>query len=242
MTDAGASDADARGDTGATDADAIEDLTDLYREYGNERLPPGQRETDRFPVLSKSRTPSWDPETFEFEVWGAIEEPLSYSLSAFRDLPSVTQRQDFHCVTGWSKFDCAFTGVEFEEIVDRAGVHDDAEHVLFHALDGYDEPLAGGVRPQGRAVRVRIRRRRPPSGPRWANSGRHAAQVRVYKGPNGSRASSSSRRRNSATGRSAATATPRTRGTRSATANPPSAHPTALLPVPAIVNIKVPRS
>lgn len=61
MTDAGASDADARGDTGATDADAIEDLTDLYREYGNERLPPGQRETDRFPVLSKSGTPSWDP-------------------------------------------------------------------------------------------------------------------------------------------------------------------------------------
>jgi len=150
---------------------------------GNERLPPGQRETDRFPVLSKSGTPSWDPETFEFEVWGAIEEPLSYSLSAFRDLPSVTQRQDFHCVTGWSKFDCAFTGVEFEEIVDRAGVHDDAEHVLFHALDGYTTNLSlEECARKGRAVRVRIRRRRPPSGPRWANSGRHAAQVRAYKG------------------------------------------------------------
>jgi len=120
------------------------------------------------------------PETFEFEVWGAIEEPLSYSLSAFRDLPSVTQRQDFHCVTGWSKFDCAFTGVEFEEIVDRAGVHDDAEHVLFHALDGYTTNLSlEECARKGRAVRVRIRRRRPPSGPRWANSGRHAAQVRV---------------------------------------------------------------
>jgi len=228
MTDAGASDADARGDTGATDADAIEDLTDLYREYGNERLPPGQRETDRFPVLSKSGTPSWDPETFEFEVWGAIEEPLSYSLSAFRDLPSVTQRQDFHCVTGWSKFDCAFTGVEFEEIVDRAGVHDDAEHVLFHALDGCDEPLAGGVRPQGACCS------RTDSTATTSQRADHGGPIRVvtphkyaYKGPNGSRASSSSRRRNSATGRSAATATPRTRGTRSATANPPSAHPTA---------------
>ena len=142
MTDAGASDADACGDMGATDVDAIEDLTDLFREYGDDRLPPGQRETDRFPVLSKSGTPSWDPETFTFEVWGAVEDTLAYSLSAFRDLPSVTQRQDFHCVTGWSKFDCAFTGVEVEEIIDRASVHDDADHVLFHALDGYTTNLS----------------------------------------------------------------------------------------------------
>ncbi|WP_418285356.1 sulfite oxidase-like oxidoreductase [Halorubrum sp. DTA46] len=120
----------------------IEDLTDLYREYGDERLPPGQRETDRFPVLSKGGTPSVDPDSFAFEVWGAVDEPLSYSLSAFRDLPAVTQRQDFHCVTGWSKFDCAFTGVEFADIVELAGVRDDAEHVLFHALDGYTTNLA----------------------------------------------------------------------------------------------------
>ncbi|PHQ47172.1 sulfite oxidase, partial [Halorubrum sp. C3] len=86
--------------------EATEDLTDLYREYGDDRLPPGQRETDGFPVLSKSGTPSWDPETFELEVWGAVEESLSLSLDEFRDLPAVTQRQDFHCVTGWSKFDC----------------------------------------------------------------------------------------------------------------------------------------
>ncbi|TKX53025.1 sulfite oxidase-like oxidoreductase, partial [Halorubrum sp. SS7] len=67
--------------------DAAEDLTDLYREYGDDRLPPGQRETDGFPVLSKSGTPAWDPQTFELEVWGAVEEPLSFSLDEFRDLP-----------------------------------------------------------------------------------------------------------------------------------------------------------
>ncbi|SNR31697.1 sulfite oxidase-like oxidoreductase [Halorubrum vacuolatum] len=123
------------------ETDAVTDLTDLYAAYGEERLPPGQRQTDRFPVLSKSGTPSIDPETYRFEVWGAVTEELTYSLAAFRDLPSVTQRQDFHCVTGWSKFDCRFTGVPFSEIIDRAGVSDDAAHVLFHAADGYTTNL-----------------------------------------------------------------------------------------------------
>ena len=133
---------DAVGIDDGSDAVEVDDVTDLYTEYGDDRLPPGQRRTDRFPVLSKSGTPSWDPSEYAFEVWGAVDEPLSYTLEEFRDLPSVTQRQDFHCVTGWSKFDCRFTGVPFPEIVDRAGVHDDAEHVLFHALDGYTTDLS----------------------------------------------------------------------------------------------------
>jgi Sulfite oxidase and related enzymes len=117
------------------------DVTDLYEEFGDQRLPPGQRETERFPVLSKSGTPSWDPDDWQFEVWGAVENDLRYDYEAFRELPSVTQRQDFHCVTGWSKFDCEFTGVTFQEIARRAGVAGDATHVMFHALDGYTTNL-----------------------------------------------------------------------------------------------------
>ena len=122
----------------------VEDATELYREYGDDRLPPGQREFDEFPVLSKSGTPSWDPESWSFDVWGAVENELSFSYQAFRDLPSTTQRQDFHCVTGWSALGCEFTGVPFPEITERAGVRSDAVHVLFHALDGYttDLPLS----------------------------------------------------------------------------------------------------
>jgi len=119
----------------------VEDVTDLYREFGDERLPPGQRETGKFPVLSKSGTPSWDPETWRFEVYGAVDDHLALSWEAFLELPGVTQRQDFHCVTGWSKFDVEFTGVPFPEIAERAGVHADAEHVMFHALDGYTTNL-----------------------------------------------------------------------------------------------------
>lgn len=117
------------------------DVTHLYEEFGEDRLPPGQRETQRFPVLSKSGTPSWDPEMWSFEVWGAVEDELTLSFDEFRDLPSETQRQDFHCVTGWSKFDCEFEGVTFPTLAETAGVDDDAVHVMFHAMDGYTTNL-----------------------------------------------------------------------------------------------------
>ena len=124
------------------------DVTDLYEEFGDDRLPPGQRETQKFPVLSKSGTPEFDPATWEFTVTGAVEEELTFSWEEFRDLPSVTQRQDFHCVTGWSKFDCEFTGITFPELAERAGVRDDATHVMFYGLDDYttDLPLADCMR------------------------------------------------------------------------------------------------
>ena len=118
-----------------------ENVTDIYQEFGGDRLPPGQRKTDRFPVLSKSGTPSWDRETWRFEVWGAVDDQLELTFEEFTDLPSETQIQDFHCVTGWSKFDCEFTGVPFPTLAEAAGVDEDAVHVMFHALDGYTTDL-----------------------------------------------------------------------------------------------------
>ena len=117
------------------------DVTDLYEEFGDDRVPPGQRVTEAFPVLSKSGTPPWDPDEWEFRVSGAVDEELSFTWDEFRELPTETQRQDFHCVTGWSKLDCEFTGVPFPELADRAGVDDDATHVLFSALDDYTTDL-----------------------------------------------------------------------------------------------------
>jgi len=117
------------------------DVTDLHEEFDGERLPPGQRETSKFPVLSKSGTPDWNPETWEFTVSGAVEEELSFSWDEFQELPSETQNQDFHCVTGWSKFDCGFTGVTFPDLAEVAGVEDEAVHVMFSALDDYTTNL-----------------------------------------------------------------------------------------------------
>ncbi|GAB6860179.1 sulfite oxidase-like oxidoreductase [Haloplanus litoreus] len=128
----------------------VRDTTDLYREFGDERLPPGQRRTESFPVLSKGNVPRVTREEWSLRVSGAVEESVTLDWEAFTDLDVETQRQDFHCVTGWSRFDCDFTGVPFTALADRVGVDSDAVHVLFHAADDYttDLPLDACLRPE----------------------------------------------------------------------------------------------
>jgi len=121
----------------------MRDLTHIHEDIGGERLPPGQRETSEFPVLSKGPTPSI-PADPTLDVWGAVDTERSMSLDALEELECERQRQDFHCVTGWSRLDCVFRGVRFPTLADHVGVDEDAVHVLFHAHDGYttDLPLS----------------------------------------------------------------------------------------------------
>ena len=125
----------------------MRDLTDIHESFGGGRLPPGQREVDRFPVLSKGETPSVPAEA-TLKVWGAVGTELARPLSDLGALGAETQRQDFHCVTGWSRFDCEFRGLPFSTLADHVVLEDGATHVLFHAHDGYttDLPLSDCLR------------------------------------------------------------------------------------------------
>jgi DMSO/TMAO reductase YedYZ molybdopterin-dependent catalytic subunit len=125
------------------------DVTGLYREFGDERLPPGQHRTDSFPVLSKGAVPDVERDSWTLSVGGAVDEPVTLDWDDFRALGVETQRQDFHCVTGWSRFDCEFTGVPFTTLADHVGVDDNAVHVMFRAADDYstDLPLENCRRP-----------------------------------------------------------------------------------------------
>ena len=120
----------------------MKDVTDLHERYDGDRLPPGQRETPAFPIFSKGETPEIDPAEWTLTVTGAVEEPKSFSASELRGLGGETQRQDFHCVTGWSRLDCTFEGVSFPTVAKAVGVTDAASHVLFSAADGYTTDLA----------------------------------------------------------------------------------------------------
>ena len=51
------------------------------------RIPPGQSLTDKFPVLSYGPTPRFNPATWDFKVFGLVEEPLRFSYEEFRALP-----------------------------------------------------------------------------------------------------------------------------------------------------------
>ena len=99
------------------------------------RMPPGQTRTRKWPVLDAHGTPDVDLERWEFEVGGLVERPLKWSLDEFLQLPSVKVYADFHCVTRWSRLDNVWSGVQAREVARLAGVKPEAKFVVAEAYD-----------------------------------------------------------------------------------------------------------
>jgi DMSO/TMAO reductase YedYZ molybdopterin-dependent catalytic subunit len=122
----------------------------LERGIDLRRLPPGQYSTERFPVLHVGDVPSYASGEWTLTIDGLVDRPLTLDLDELRALPSTTVTVDIHCVTKWTKFDMAWTGVRVSALLVRAGVSPRATHVLEHAEHGYttNVPLADITTPE----------------------------------------------------------------------------------------------
>jgi len=103
------------------------------------RLPPGQSLTQKFPVLHYGPVPKFDPSTWDFRVWGEVEEEVRWNWEEFNQLPRTKLGMDIHCVTRWSKFDTEWEGVSVKTLVERGLIKPKpaAHYVLQHAEYGY---------------------------------------------------------------------------------------------------------
>jgi DMSO/TMAO reductase YedYZ molybdopterin-dependent catalytic subunit len=112
--------------------------------YDPTRLPPGQYLTEKWPVLHAGDVPSADLATWDFRVWGEVEEPLTLSLDELRALPATDVTTDIHCVTRWSRFDARFRGVHWSELAKLCRPKPSARFVIAHAEAGFTSnvPLA----------------------------------------------------------------------------------------------------
>ena len=63
-------------------------LEDQSKKEG--RLPPGQSLTQKFPVLHYGPVPGFNPATWDFRVWGEVEEDRTWSWDEFNQLPRTT--------------------------------------------------------------------------------------------------------------------------------------------------------
>jgi len=108
------------------------------------RLPPGQSLTLKWPVLHYGSVPRFDPERWDFRVYGAVDAPVRWTWSEFNALPKVKRHSDFHWVTRWSRFDNDWEGVAFREVLERLKLKAGARYVLVHAEQGFtaNVPLA----------------------------------------------------------------------------------------------------
>jgi DMSO/TMAO reductase YedYZ molybdopterin-dependent catalytic subunit len=103
------------------------------------RLPPGQYLTDKWPVLHAGTVPRTDLATWDFKVFGQVEEPLTLTYEELQALPQTDITVDIHCVTRWSRFDASFKGVHWRELAKLVRPTPAARFVLAHAEQGYTD-------------------------------------------------------------------------------------------------------
>ncbi|MBA3308207.1 MAG: sulfite oxidase-like oxidoreductase [Chloroflexi bacterium] len=105
------------------------------------RVPPGQYVTQKWPVLHYGSVPAVDLATWDFRVWGEVEDPFTFSWEEFRRMPRKSIHRDIHCVTRWTRLDMDFEGVPIRHILERAGLKPSARFVVEHAEQGYTTNL-----------------------------------------------------------------------------------------------------
>ncbi|MEX2251447.1 MAG: molybdopterin-dependent oxidoreductase [Acidimicrobiia bacterium] len=104
------------------------------------RLPPGQIETKRFPVVGE-RAPSadlTDPTRWSLEIAGLVERPFEIGLDTFLDRANLDLVSDIHCVTSWSRLAMNWTGLPLRTLLEEAGVKDGAAFVSFESYSERD--------------------------------------------------------------------------------------------------------
>jgi len=102
-----------------------------------ERLPPGQRLVQDFPVLDLGVQPDVKPGRWRLRVEGLVEEKVALDWDAFRALPQREWVNDIHCVTAWSRYDNRWEGVAARDLLMLARPLPEARFVVFHSHDGY---------------------------------------------------------------------------------------------------------
>ncbi len=105
--------------------------------YDPARLPPGQYLTEKWPVLHAGSVPNTDLATWDFRVFGEVENPITLSWDELTALPKAENVQDIHCVTRWSRFDARFGGVHWRELAKLVRPKPSAHFVIAHSEQGY---------------------------------------------------------------------------------------------------------
>ncbi len=101
------------------------------------RLPPGQKLTEKFPVLDLGVQPEISHTDWTLTLDGLVANNTALTWEKFNELPQVEDISDFHCVTTWSKYDCRWGGVAFTTLYELTQPAPEAKYVYFTSYDGY---------------------------------------------------------------------------------------------------------
>jgi DMSO/TMAO reductase YedYZ molybdopterin-dependent catalytic subunit len=102
------------------------------------RIPPGQSRTKKWPVLDTGVHPNESeltPDVWRFSLTGLVETPVELTWEQFRSLPRVKVFGDMHCVTRWSRLGNVWEGVSTREVLKLVTPRPSAKFVVIQAYD-----------------------------------------------------------------------------------------------------------
>jgi len=105
------------------------------------RIPPGQHLTDRWPVLHIGGIPSTTIKDWSFSVFGLVTRKVKLDYGQFMDLPRIKVHSDIHCVTRWSKLDNLWEGISTGILRELTGIDPKAGFAIVHAEQGFTTNL-----------------------------------------------------------------------------------------------------
>jgi DMSO/TMAO reductase YedYZ molybdopterin-dependent catalytic subunit len=106
------------------------------------RLPPGQTLTDKWPVLHHGSVHKIKPEEWDFHIHGLVEKERNLTYKEFTALPVVEVFSDIHCVTTWSRYNNTWEGVSTTSIKDLVAIKDEAMYVMVEGAGGFTTNLS----------------------------------------------------------------------------------------------------
>jgi DMSO/TMAO reductase YedYZ molybdopterin-dependent catalytic subunit len=119
--------------------------------------------TELFYIRSHFPAPNLDPASYQLRIDGAVSRPLALSYDALRSMPSETRVTTLECAGNGRAFlvppmqglqwelgavgNAEWTGVPLKELLERAGVQDDACEIILEGADSgmpKEEPVPPG--------------------------------------------------------------------------------------------------
>ena len=106
-----------------------------------QRLPPGQRRVENWPILDLGVQPDVPTGRWRLTIDGLVENPVTWDWAAFRAQPAFRDTSDIHCVTAWSRFDNEWEGVSARHLLAVVRPKPEARFLVFHSYDDYTTNL-----------------------------------------------------------------------------------------------------
>ena len=109
-------------------------------------MPPAVTpNADVYTVSKNILDPEVDPTTWRLKVDGLVAQPLSLALEELRGMEAVEEYVTLECISnpvgGGLISNARWRGVPLVRLLERAGVREGVQRLVFHATDGYTDTL-----------------------------------------------------------------------------------------------------